>query len=279
MPVPQYCLRKAGIVMDQPILEMKNINKSFGSFNALDNVSLTLGQSEVLGFIGENGAGKSTLMKILSGAYKKDSGEIFINGKKVEIDSVECSHDLGISIIYQELSLITTLNVTENIFIGREWTTGKKGKRMLNSLKKKEMEAKARELMESLGISIDVRTPISDLNLVQRQMVEIARALSTDAKIIIMDEPTAALENKERDLLFNIIRRLKTQGVLVIFVSHALEELMLISDKILVIRDGQVVKQVKAADVSIDEIITLMIGKRLEEQYIKRKVALGEKVL
>lgn len=259
------------------VLEMRGIDKAFGSVKVLDNVHLTLSKGEVLGFIGENGAGKSTLMKILSGAYIKDAGEIFIDGKKVKLDSIQNSQANGISIIYQELSLINTLNVTENIFIGREKTNEKACG--FGLLKRKEMEAEARELMVSLGVDIDVRTCVSDLNLAQRQMVEIARCLSVDAKIIIMDEPTAALENKERDLLFSIIHKLKEKGVSIIFVSHALEELMLICDKVLVIRDGQIVKEVNTEDVSVDEIITLMIGKQLKEQYIKRSVEIGENVL
>jgi ribose transport system ATP-binding protein len=264
--------------VEHPVLEMKNITKTFGSFKALNNVSLTLNRGEVLGFIGENGAGKSTLMKILSGLYTKDSGEILINGEQVEIDSVETSHQKGISTIYQELSLIPSLNVAENIFITREMTDGK-SKGYLNRLKIKEMEKRGREILTSMDVDIDVKTSVEQLNLGQRQTVEIARALSTDAKIIIMDEPTAALENKEREILFDNIRKLKKNDVSVIYVSHALDEIMKICDKVLIIRDGKVVSQKSVSDINVAEIISLMIGKSLEQQYIKRKVELGDEIL
>jgi ABC-type sugar transport system ATPase subunit len=265
--------------LEEYSVEMKNISKSFGQFKALDDVNLQLRKGEILGLVGENGAGKSTLMKILSGACGMDSGSIFIDGKPVVINSVEDSRKTGISIIYQELSLIPSLNIAENLFICKELIYGKKA-HGLSCMNIKAMEKSAKNILhERLGVDMDVRTSVRELSLSQRQIVEIARALSSDASIIIMDEPTAALEKKERENFFEIIQALKKDKTSIIFVSHALEEITQNCDSVLVIRDGRIVGYKRTKDLDINEIINLMIGKNLNQQYIKRKVNIGEPVL
>jgi len=260
-----------------PILEMKGIYKRFRGTIALDNVSLKLEKGEVLGLIGENGAGKSTLMKILAGAYVKDQGEILLNGKKVETFSTDYFQELGINIIYQELSLFLDLNSTENIFMHREITRGKGLAAKLNVKTMKKMATKI--LTEELSVNIDVEKPVRELRLAERQLIEIARSLSSKAQIIIMDEPTAALEVEEREQLFSIIDRLKKSGCSIIYVSHALEEVLKVCDRIMILRDGKNVVDVLVKELDVNRVISLMIGKTLTQQYPKVSVEIGEPVL
>lgn len=259
----------------RPILEMKNIMKSFGIVQVLKGVDLTLVPGQVLGLIGENGAGKSTLMKILCGVYKKDGGEIIYQGEVMESLSASKTQKLGISIIYQELSVLQNLTAAENIFINREKTYGKGG--LFSPLKRAEMKEAAKKLLkEDMGIEIDMDIPAQFMSLAQRQMIEIAKCLVDEAKIIIMDEPTAALENHERDQLFKIIRRLKEKGTAIVFVSHALDEILEICDDIMILRDGNVVANKKTEEMDVDQIVKYMIGKPLEKQYPKYKVPIGD---
>ena len=257
---------------------MRNITKSFGPVQVLKGIDLTLNRGEVLGFIGENGAGKSTMIKIICGVHRKDSGEIFFNGTKTEIENVAHSQQLGISAIYQELSLMPDLNAAQNIFINRE--LNKKGSHLFAPLDAAEMQAKAeRILKDELQIDIPVDKPLKYLTLAQKQMVEIARTIYADAQIIIMDEPTSALGAAEREQLFKVIRGLKEKGRSVIFISHHLDEIMQVCDRISVLRDGKKVADDSVANFTVERIINEMVGKSLQSQYPKEDVAFGPPIL
>lgn len=248
---------------------MKGIDKSFTGTHALKKVDLTLFEGEVLGLIGENGAGKSTLMKVLAGAHLMDEGQIFINGKEVHIVNTDQSQHMGIGIIYQELSLFPHLNAVENVFIHREHTH-------LGLLSRKQMRDMAKKVLaEELDAHFDVNIPISKLRLAERQLVEIARALAYNNRIIVMDEPTAALEDTEKELLFATIRRLKHRGVSIIFVSHHLDEIMEICDRAIILRDGEKIADEPIGNLSVDKIIDYMIGKSVKQQYPKEIVDIG----
>jgi len=263
--------------MKDIVLEMKDIHKSFGQVEVLKGVDLTLHKGEVLGLIGENGAGKSTLIKILCGIYKATSGEIRIHGKRVDIPDAQAAQRLGISTIYQELSIIPELNAAQNIFLNREQA---RGKGLFAGLREKEMVKVAEEILSGqLKVNIDLGIPLKRVKLAQKQMVEIARTVYADAQIIIMDEPTASLQAAEREQLFRVIRELKAKGRSVIFISHHLEELLEICDTILILRDGQKADEAPAAEFGMDRIISGMVGKELKNKYPQRKRQLGEVLL
>ena len=253
--------------MGKPLLQMKGISKSFPGVNALTNVQLDLHYGEVLALVGENGAGKSTLMKILTGIYEKDEGEIIFEGKPITPKNTKEAQELGISIIHQELNLMQDLTVAQNIFIGRELTTG-----FNFFLKEKELNERASKLFESLNINLNPETKISKLTVAKQQMVEIAKALSFNAKILIMDEPTAALTESEIETLFNIIRRLKENGVGIIYISHRMEELKVISERITVLRDGQYIDTLQTDKTDINEVVSLMVGRELFIESKKRQI-------
>lgn len=257
------------------LLEMRGIKKSF-NVPVLKSVDFSLNEGEVLGLIGENGAGKSTLIKILCGVYSMDEGEIWIDGKLVHISTPDVAQSLGISIIFQELSLFPSMTIAENIFIHREHCLTKQAG-LVMPLDKKTMNEKSEAILrEKLGVEIDVKKRIGEIPLAQRQIVEIARALSTNARIVIMDEPTTALETKEKMQLFEVISSLKAQGCAIIFISHHIDELFLICDRINVLRDGQKVLDKQITDVSTEQVVTTMIGKSLKEQYPKKEMEIGE---
>jgi ribose transport system ATP-binding protein len=262
-----------------PVLELKNISKSFSGNRVLDEINLKLGHGEVLGIIGENGAGKSTLIKIICGVYNLDQGEIFFDGEKVEFQNPEQSRNRGISTIYQELSLFPSLTVAQNIFIARELDqTGIHG--IISPIDNRKMEAEARRILHDvLGTDINIHSLVENLSMAEKQLVEIARALYSQSRIIIMDEPTTALEAREKEQLFQIIRDVKKIGTSVIFVSHYLQEVMKICDHIFVLRDGQCVLDKPADETSVENMIKAMIGRSLEKQYPKEIVPIGEKVL
>lgn len=253
--------------MGKPLLQMKRISKSFPGVNALTNVQLDLHYGEVLALVGENGAGKSTLMKILTGIYEKDEGEIIFEGKPISPKNTKEAQELGISIIHQELNLMQDLTIAQNIFIGREPTTG-----FNFFLKEKELNERASKLFESLNINLNPETKISKLTVAKQQMVEIAKALSFNAKILIMDEPTAALTESEIETLFNIIRRLKENGVGIIYISHRMEELKVISERITVLRDGQYIDTLQTDKTDINEVVSLMVGRELFIESKKRQI-------
>lgn len=261
--------------MDDIVLQMKNIRKEFPGVLALDNVHLEIKRGEVHILAGENGAGKSTLMKILAGAYKKDSGEIILKGKKVEITSPKHAQELGISMIYQELNLVPYITVAENIFLGREPMSST----IPIQIDWKQMFAKAQEILDSLHMEIDAKSIVKDLGIAKQQMVEIAKALSLNSDIIIMDEPTAALTRQEIENLFDIIKKVKKEGVSIIYISHRLEEFSEIGDRVTVMRDGRTIATLNVKDATIEELIKLMAGRELKEKFPKINVTVGKEVL
>lgn len=259
--------------MEEPMLKMKNISKKFPGVKALDSVDFNVYKNEVMALLGENGAGKSTLMKILSGVYKKDSGQILSEGIPMDILSPKDATDKGISIIHQELNLIPNLAVYENIFLGREikFSTGK--------LNKKEMIYQSKELMERLNVDINPTIKVKSLSIAQQQMIEIAKALSLNAQIIIMDEPTDTLTDTEVKSLFNIINELKSQGKGLVYISHRIKEIFDICDKLTILRDGQFIAERHVKDIDEEEVIRLMVGRNLEEQFPYRKSKYDDEVL
>lgn len=257
---------------EEYILQMTDITKRFPGVMALDHVSLRVKAGEVHALLGENGAGKSTLMKILAGAYVKDEGEIEVFSRKTELGDPKAAENLGIGTIYQELNLIPTLTVAENIFLGRY----KMSNRIQVSWKKVYEEAEA--LLKDLEVDVKGTDYIRDLGIAQQQMVEVAKALSMNAKIIIMDEPTAALTARETENLFCIIKKLKESGVSIIYISHRLEEVLEMCDRATVMRDGCTIQELNIADVTMDEIIHLMVGRELKDKYPRIEKEVGEEL-
>ena len=240
------------------LIKMEHICKEFPGVKALDDVSFELKAGEVHALVGENGAGKSTLMKVLTGVYTKDSGRILLNGEEISINNVRDAQRKGIIMIHQELNLMNHLTAAQNIFIGREYKT--KAKIFLDA---KTQNQEAKKLFERLNQDIDPAVKVGDLTVAKQQMVEIAKALSYDSKILIMDEPTAALTDNEIEDLFRVIRMLREEGRAIIHISHRLEELKLISDRITVMRDGGYVDTVNTQDTTIDQIIKMMVGREI----------------
>jgi ABC-type sugar transport system ATPase subunit len=258
--------------MGNEVLVMRNIDKSFPGVHALKQVNLSIEAGEVHALIGENGAGKSTLMKILSGVYQSDSGEISVDGKTVKIDIPEKATQLGISIIYQELNLMPNLSIAENIFVGRE---KRRGPFLDAAATKREAEKYIREV----GLQVDVETPVQNLSIAQRQMVEVAKALSVNAKVIIMDEPTSSLTEPEVIILMKIIRKLRDQGTSIVFISHRLSEIFEIGDRITILRDGEVIDTVKTSECNEDSLIHMMVGRSLTDLFPKETVEIGGIIL
>ena len=259
-------------MVDEYILEMKGISKAFPGVQALKRVDFDLQRGEVHALVGENGAGKSTLVKILSGVYKKDEGDIVLNRTKVEIGTPQVARELGIATIYQELAMVPQLSVAENIFLGRP-IFGK-----FHFINRTAMEEKAKVLLESLGVSIQPSKLVEDLSIGQRQLVEIAKALSLDAKIIVMDEPTSSLSQTETEYLFKVIDRLKSNGISIVYISHRFEEILNVADRISVIRDGNNVGTLSGESATHEKIIELMVGRKIEEFYVKVNVESGEPI-
>ncbi|TMG33779.1 MAG: sugar ABC transporter ATP-binding protein, partial [Chloroflexi bacterium] len=242
------------------LVEMEAISKDFPGVHALRDTRFELRAGEVHALVGENGAGKSTLMKILAGVYRRDAGRIRVKGTEVELASPRAAQLLGISIIHQELSLMPNLTVAQNIFIGRE-----PHGRLPFLLNERALNKQARALFESMHLKLDPETKVAHLTVARQQMVEIAKALSYKAEVVIMDEPTAALTETEIDELFRIIRKLREDGVGVVHISHRLEELKRISDRVTVMRDGQYIATLETKDASLDRIISLMVGRTIYE--------------
>jgi ribose transport system ATP-binding protein len=250
-----------------PLLKMRGITKRFPGVVALQGVSLSLRPGEILALMGENGAGKSTLMKILGGVQPPDEGEIAIDGKPVAFAGVKDSKASGIALIHQELMLAPNLDITSNIFLGQEGVKGG----LFGPLNRPKMNARAAELIARVGLKMPVTTPVSRLTAGQMQMVEIAKALSTKARIIIMDEPTSSLASAESEQLFQIIRQLKADGIGIIYISHRMQEVMDLSDRISVLRDGRYVGDLLRAEATHDKVVAMMVGRELSHEYFPEK--------
>lgn len=253
-----------------PYLQMKGITKQFPGVLALNNVDFSVELGKVVALVGENGAGKSTLMKILAGVLNKDKGEIYIQGQKANIDSPLSARKYGISVIYQELMDLPNMDIAENIFLGREMKIG----RIFSN--KKEMHKQAKELISRVALNVDTHTKIADLSIAQRQMVEVAKALSLDAKIIIMDEPTSSLTSTETEVLIQIINRLRESNVAVIFISHRMEEITRIADEVVVLRDGEMVGRLDKNEIEEQRIINMMVGREINDLFAKEEAEISD---
>ena len=246
--------------MREVVLKMENITKEFPGVKALDNVNLNVYKGKVMALLGENGAGKSTLMKILSGVYKKTSGELYYNNLTLEVSHPKDAMQKGIAIIHQELNLIDEMSVAENIFMGKYPSS--KGR-----ISWKELYKEAERLLKELGMNINPKTKVEELSIGQKQMVEIAKALSFDAQIIIMDEPTDALTDSESKSLFEVIKKLVNEGKSIVYISHRLPEIFEICDDVTILRDGQFIDEIPVSEIDENMLIEKMVGRKLEEQY------------
>lgn len=253
-----------------PVIEMKGISKSFSGNKVLDQVDFQLLPGEIHALMGENGAGKSTLIKILTGIYERDAGKVFFKGKDVYFKNPKEAELSGIAVIHQELNIIPHLTVYENMFLGKELKIGK-----LGITKDKEMKNKTKEYLNRLGIDLDPNMEAGNLSVGQQQMIEIARAVATNAEVLIMDEPTAALTDREIEVLFKVIASLKEQGVGIVYVSHRMEEIFQICDRISVLRDGQFIDVKEVAKTNFDEIVKLMVGRQLGGRFPERDTKIG----
>ncbi len=251
-------------------IEMKGIDKAFSTVKVLQNACLEIRDGEVHALMGENGAGKSTLMKILTGVYKRDAGVVKVDGQEVEFKHPREAEKAGIVFIYQENNAIPDLTVQENMFLGKEI------KNALGYLNKAQMNKECEAILKRLGSSIKPSQVMSQLSVGQQQMVEIAKALMAEAKVIIMDEPTAALSASETEILFSVIRQLKQQGVSIVYISHRMEEIFLLCDRVTVLRDGEYIGTRPIAETDMQELVRMMIGREIGEQYPERKHQIGE---
>jgi len=247
---------------------MENISKTFPGVKALDGVSFSVNKGEVHGLVGENGAGKSTLMKIMTGVYHADEGKIFIEGKGVKIDSVKKAQQLGISIIFQELNLCPHLTVADNIFIGRP-------PKRFGFVDDRQMHINAKKILDDLDIDIPTNTIVGTLSIAKQQMVEIAKAISYNSKILVLDEPTAALTEKEIAQLFDIVRNLQKKGVGMVYISHRMEELAQICERVTVLRDGKYIGTRNYKDTTVDELVNMIVGRTFEDKYPKYRRNIG----
>ena len=254
------------------LLEMQGIGKTFPGVRALEGVQLTVKEGQVHALLGENGAGKSTLIKILSGAYRKDEGQILFEGQPVEIRDPHDAQALGISTIYQEFNLAHDLTVAENVFLGHLPTKG--GRVDWSTVK-----ARTREILDTLGVELSVDAPISSLPIAEQQLVEIAKALNRKTRILIMDEPSALLGEKDLANLFRVVRSLQAQGIGIIYISHRLREIFELADEVTVLKDGRYVATRKVSEVTMDDLVKLMIGRDLKDVYPKRTVEQGDVLL
>jgi len=261
--------------MTTPLLEMRNISKGFPGVQALKDVSLAVHGGEVHMLVGQNGAGKSTLMKVLCGAYRPDQGEFLLNGSPVHIHSTRDAQRLGVAVIFQEFSLVPFLDIAQNIFLGREFPG-----RLPGTVDRNRMHVEARRILRQLGMDLDTRTRVHQLGVAQQQMVEIAKALSQNAKVLVMDEPTAAISDREIERLFEIIHRLRKDGIAIIYISHRMREVFEIGDRITVLRDGANVASMYPSETTLEELVRLMVGREVDTTYRARFcTAPGETIL
>ncbi len=245
-----------------PLFELRGICKEFPGVKALDDVSFSVWPGEVHMLLGENGAGKSCLMKVLCGAYRADSGEFFYKGGKVAISSAADAQKLGIAVIFQEFSLVPYLDIAQNIFLGRE-----PAGRIPGTIDRRRILNDAKRILDSIGFDIDPSITVHKLGVAQQQMVEIAKAISQNARILVMDEPTAALSDRETERLFALIARLKADGVAIIYISHRMAEVFAMGDRITVLRDGRRIGEVRPGDASPDQLVRMMVGRNVDMSY------------
>ncbi|HYE82103.1 MAG TPA: sugar ABC transporter ATP-binding protein [Clostridia bacterium] len=260
--------------MSEYVLELKGITKVFPGVKALDDVHFQLMPGEIHALMGENGAGKSTFIKIITGVHQPEAGELYLNGEKVDIRNPKDAQRLGIAAIYQHVTCYPDLSVTENIFIGHE-----KVQKGTNRILWNEMNIEAKRLLDELGANFDPKTLMGALSVAQQQIVEIAKALSTNARIIIMDEPTAALTRKESEELYRITKQLRENGASIIFISHRFEDMYQIADRVTVFRDSKYIGTWKVDEISSDELIVAMVGREITQLFPKKKAEIGEEML
>jgi rhamnose transport system ATP-binding protein len=262
------------LLMSNPILELNHVTKTFPGVRALDDVHFQLLPGEIHALIGENGAGKSTLIKVITGVYQPDEGEILFEGRPAEIHSTLDSQRLGIAAIYQHVTCYPTLSVTENIFIGHE-----KVHPLTRKIDWRDLHSRAQELLARLDADFDPRTIMGGLSVAQQQIVEIAKALSTNARVIIMDEPTAALTVRESEDLYRIAAGLRDKGVSIIFISHRMEDMYRIASRVTIFRDARYVGTWNLKEISHEDVITAMVGREITQFFPKRAAKIGEEVL
>lgn len=257
---------------DAFLLEMRDIVKNFPGVQALKGVDFRIASGEIVALVGENGAGKSTLMKILTGVHQMDQGEILINNKNVSMPTTLAAIEAGISMIYQELNLLPNLSIAENIFLGRERQRG-------GFIDRTRLHEEAEKFVHTVGLKIDTKTPIAKLSTAQRQMIEVAKALSLDARLIIMDEPTSSLTDSETSTLFRIIADLKRRNVAVIFISHRMKEIFDVADRISVMRDGEMVTTLDTQTTNTSEVIQHMVGREIDDVFAKEEAEITNTAL
>jgi ribose transport system ATP-binding protein/inositol transport system ATP-binding protein len=266
-------MNKRGEIMKKELLRMENIVKTFPGVRALSNAAITVHAGEVMGFMGENGAGKSTLMNVLGGVFPADSGEIYIEGQKADIRSIHDSQSLGVAFIHQELALEPYLTIAENIFLGREM------KNSLGMISKDKMAEAARPFLERVGLEVDPNEFVGRLSLGQQQMVEIAKSFSLHAKILILDEPTSSLSEKEVNILFRTVEDLKKQGMGIIFITHKMAEVFQLCDAVTIMRDGEYMDTLSSENCTESQLISLMVGRDLGNYYVRTFNQPGDVIL
>lgn len=257
-----------------PLLELRGICKSFPGVKALDDVSFALWPGEVHMLLGENGAGKSSLMKVLCGAYQADAGEYVHEGETVEIRSPADARRLGIAVIFQEFSLVPYLDVAQNIFLGREFPS-----RIPGLIDRRRLYREAQAVLDLIGLDVDPGTKVHTLGVAQQQMVEIGKALSQNARILVMDEPTAALSDRETERLFAVMRQLQAKGVAIVYISHRMAEVFALGDRITVLRDGRLVGRARPGETTPDELVRMMVGRNVDMSYPRHFTEPGEVML
>ena len=256
----------------ETIIEVKNLIKNYGDKQILKNISFNINKGEIISIIGESGAGKSTLMKCLFGIYEKDNGKILLGGVEVNFKSTKEALENGVSMVHQELNQVLQRNVLDNIWLGRYPMKG-------FFVDEKKMYEDTINIFKDLDIKVDPRKKVADLPIAERQMIEIAKAVSYKSKVIVMDEPTSSLTEKEVDHLFRIINRLKQSGVAIVYISHKMEEIKMISDEITILRDGKWISTNDVSKISTEQIISMMVGRDLTERFPKKDNTVKEMIL
>lgn len=252
--------------MNQPIITLQGISKSFFDVHALDNINVSFFPGDIHAVVGENGAGKSTLMKILAGDYVRDAGQILFNGRPESLGSPKRAQQIGIGMIYQELTLLPDRSIAQNILLGRE------PKNRLGLVDRKAMIESARTNLAKLGLGLDPALNISALPIALRQMVEITRALSLDASVLILDEPTSSLTETESAILLKMMKTLREQNIALIYISHRIEEVFEIADRVTVLRDGKLIDTRPISELSPGDVVRMMVGRELSDMYVKKRV-------